>query len=160
MSAPLEPIARLFGVDDWLLDRIATEFTAEMWQQRLGEASHALWIVGHIAMCRRAILRKIGGEIEAEGWEKMFDMGTLPGDGDGAPEAKTLLDDFRAVGRRIAERLTAMLPEEAGKETGDDTYPNGSSDLGGYVHFMYWHEAHHIGQVSLIRRALGKPALF
>lgn len=152
-------LARRYAFGSGVLKGVTEGFEGDDWFHRAGEGNHAQWLVGHLAMARRTLVRTAGGDVcAAEAWEALFDMKARPtAESDAVPVAD-LLAAFHDAGERLASTLKALAPEKAA-ETLHHALPDGSDDVGGFAHFMHFHESYHLGQLGLLRRSLGKPGL-
>lgn len=120
------------------------------------------WILAHLAICTDFAAGLLGlPNVCPPGWHKQFGMGSKPAPGDAYPSRDELLSAL-VVGHERVEtaaraadpqklqapnpiaRLTAALPTKG--------------DL--LAHLMTTHAALHLGQLSVLRRQLGRPPLF
>jgi uncharacterized damage-inducible protein DinB len=154
----LESLAHGYRFNERLFIGALAGLAGDDWLRRAAEgASHAYWILGHIARTRRGLLRGLGVEVAEAPWEAAFARGTRPGSVLD-PEPEALQKDFLDSGRRIAVRLAAMSREEAAAPFGR-TLPDGSSTREGAAQFLLRHESYHLGQLGLLRRVCGKPGV-
>jgi len=155
--APLAALAKRFAFNDGFLGQLTDGFEPSDWLHRNGEANHAQWLVGHLASTRRWALRELGVSADEEPWEKHFgqDCSSTPQSDDIAPEM--LLEAFVKNGEALREHIAAMSSEAADAEFRN--FPDGSHTAGGAMHFLHFHESYHLGQIGLIRRAVGKAGL-
>ena len=157
MPAPLADLAPRFAFNAAFLKQLTADFDADGWQRIGGEGgSPAHWIVGHLAVARRGLLRKLGGETPEKPWEASFGRGSdAQNVSSDAPDPEALVADIESSGNGIAERLGALTPNEAAADFGRK-FPDGSTTIAGSAHFLYFHETYHLGQLGLIRRQAGK----
>jgi hypothetical protein len=137
--------------------------TPEDWcRQAVPGTNHALWFAGHMAMTDNFFLGMIapGQEKQYEGWDKYFGMGSKPtNDPDDYPPVAEVLDTMR-------ERRTALLKALKGRSDAELAGPPAGGandfipDLAAVYEVTNWHEALHLGQVTVVRRALGRKPLF
>ena len=105
----LEALTLRFRFNEKVLDRALDGFAGEDWVRRLvEEGSHALWILGHIAASRRALLRGIGREMPALAWEAQFSRGSRPAEASDPSLPPVLLEDFRQSGAILTEHLASL----------------------------------------------------
>ena len=158
MTAYWNVLGDRFFFNRQTLMRIVEVFEPDDWAKRPVAAggNDAHWILGHLVLSRRYLLRKLGEELPKDPWEEGFNMGAKPAGTEGYPPPGALLEDFHALGKRLSERLGAMTPEEA-REPWGSSFPDGSDTLAGGALFLHFHETYHLGQLGLIRRLLGKP---
>ncbi|MBI1374898.1 MAG: DUF664 domain-containing protein [Phycisphaera sp.] len=158
MSHTMTEAARLFQFNTKALHARVNDLTPAEWRQQVADSSNALWVVGHVAIYRRTILRNIGLDLPTADWEAAFAKGTKPTNLPDKIGSKHLLDDLAATSERLGEALPGLTDEQLAGPF-PRTLPDGSNTLGGAVLFLLWHETYHIGQLGLIRKILGKPTL-
>ena len=136
-------------------------FEAADWARPASEAggNTAHWIVGHLAVARRSVLRRLGEEIPEDAWEKAFEIQSSPDGTDDYPAPDVLLEDLRESGKKLSAVLAEMSPEKAAEEWGKP-FPDGGTTLADGAQFMHFHESYHLGQLGLLRRITGKKGLF
>jgi len=157
-EAPLEHHAPYYQMNTVLLQRFTSGFTEADWTYTPGPCNHAFWLVGHLALCRRAIRRALGDAVAEADWENQFQRG---GQCDIAPDRlppADLVQDFIESGEAILKQLPHVTAEQAGRETGRE-FPTGDSTLAGLVRFMHFHESYHLGQIALLARLRGKDTI-
>lgn len=157
MNAPLAPLAARYLFNHRMLAVVVADFKPEDWRfapERGGNSPH--WLLGHVVASRRGFLRAIGEPLEKEAWEKSFDRGAKPGDTTGWPEPEALKKEFESLGVRLARSLRGMDAAEAAKPF-PVAMPDGSKDREGALHFGYFHETYHLGQLGYLRRLRGLP---
>ena len=155
----LPSLAARFRFNEQALEKATGDFTDDDWLYRInGTSSHALWLLGHLAVSRRALLRGSGKERPPAPWEAAFTKGSRPMDGKDGPSPQALKADLVASGELLEAHLGSLTPEQAAAPY-SRTMPDGSSTIDGAAHFLHWHETYHIGQLGLLRRACGKPGL-
>ena len=137
----------------------------EMMFQPKPEVNHALWLLGHVATSENGlILRWCAGESALpEEYVKLFFMGTSP-DPDPAvyPAKEEILKVLADVHTRAVEVVRDLSAEEL------DERPIGYDEMRGGARELFWskgaciwhhamHEASHAGQITILRRLMGKP---
>ena len=160
MTYPTQSLLELVRFQDNALEKVTAEFKSPDWLHRITpDTSHAYWLLGHLAYCRRIMARKLGGTISEESWEKSFGRGSQPSDKLEPIDILPLRQRFLDAGRVIIARLQPMTAADLAVESGR-VWPQGDSRLEGMILFMlHMHEPYHIGQIALIGRTLGKPGL-
>jgi uncharacterized damage-inducible protein DinB len=134
--------------------RLIGNMTDEDMLLSTGESNTIGWILGHINYYRGEIARKMKKDCELKEIEKTFERG--------APKNKELkinltetLNDFSARGDLIASAIEELSGEQL-KQQLDIELPGGDNSVETYLAFLSWHETFHIGQIDLIKAALGK----
>ena len=129
----------------------------EDWYARpAGVPNTAIWTLGHLAYHRSLFLELLTGEKTCpETWREWFDMGCTPlPDPHGYPDVDTCREHLK----RLFEKIEAYL--EGATEQGlaeplhrASRFLANKSDV---LAHMVAHEAHHTGNLALLRRLLGK----
>lgn len=145
-------------------EKILSAFdTPEDWcRQVVPGTNHALWFAGHMATCDNYFISRIapGKEKEFEGWDKLFGMGSQPtSDPDDYPPVAEIVDTMR-------ERRSLLVDLIKGRTDAEIAGPPsaGATDFLPTVASIYemtsWHEALHLGQITVVRRSLGHNPVF
>ena len=74
------------------------------------------------------------------------------------PEATALRPAWAAVSERLAERLSELGPDDFARPVAR-SFPIADPTLAGALSFLLSHEAYHLGQMALLRRAFGLAAM-
>ena len=162
-AAPQEAIAYSLRSSKLMFHRYLDDLKAEEFQHRpcLG-ANNAGWIVGHLTCIDRAQLEKLGAtplpELPA-GFQDRFATtkaaatGTNADFGDPA-ELIRHFDEHRDLLIRTVEKLPGDVLQSPPPWNSPLFADRGESLL-----FVGVHTAMHLGQLSIIRRSLGRPPL-
>ncbi|MEM8711308.1 MAG: DinB family protein [Planctomycetota bacterium] len=154
MTQPLEALGKRFSFNSRLLALATEGFEDQHWSFRPETGGNsALWILGHVASARRGMLRMIGETVEEDEWEKGFRRGAQPEDASYLPAAD-FVREFHSTGEALAAGLAA-LSEEVANSPSPREFPDGSKTIGDALHFLYFHETYHLGQIGLLRRLAG-----
>ena len=123
------------------------------------KANCAAWIVGHLALSDRSVLKRLGAPLPElpEGFEKRFSRDEGCPQADEFGDLSRLVDVFDEHRGRLVAAVRAA-PAEALDRPMDKPHPMFRT-VGEMVTFMALHTTMHAGQVSTIRRSLGRPPL-
>jgi len=108
------------------------------------------WELGHIAIHRHLLARKLGFEEPEPSWKHAFDFGSKPGE----PLPLTcdeLIAEIERITPEIVSRLSNLSAEE--REKKDER----GKTLGENIAFFFWHDGYHFGRLGYIRARLGYP---
>ncbi len=139
----------------------AFESPDEWCRQVVPGTNHALWFAGHMAMTDNYFIGRVapGSEKQLEGWDKLFGMGSNPTNHpNDYPPVTEVLDTMRERRRTLVE----LLKGRSDAELAGPPAAGASSflpDLASVYEMTPWHEAMHLGQVTVVRRALGNRPL-
>lgn len=109
------------------------------------------WVLGHIAETRNLVLQQLGKPpLLSEAHAKRYGYGSAPvcSDGDDILRLETLLALLEQSQKAINEALEHISSEELNKKV--DSFL-GTTTLGQFLFFLYYHETYHLGQTELLR---------
>lgn len=137
--------------------------TPEEWTHQLAPGTnHALWFVGHMAASDNYFIGLVDPKRakSMEQLDALFGTGSRPsGNPDDYPPAAEVLDAMHERRATWVELLQGLSDKQLGKPLPEDT-PDFLTDVGSLFELTINHEWLHLGQVTLIRRALGHEPLF
>jgi len=144
-------LSRMYGINQHALHvNVKGVTNEEAWfQPPSGNCMN--WVVGHIVASRNGVLAALGEQPiwpkeEAKTYARHSAPITAPGTGKPLDQ---MLGDFDRAQERIQAALGRLTEADLAKPFGDD------DTVGGWLHFLQFHEAYHIGQVALLRRIVG-----
>ncbi len=142
-----------------ILRRQAAEFDMQESLIRPYAGGHSVhWLLGHIVSARYFPLRLVGQEpIWDEETRARFRNGSRPAAaaGPGVVHIDELRRLFESTQERLIMGLGATTSEQLGEPSG--YHENTVADSLLYFHF---HEAYHVGQMTIIAELLGKQAMY
>jgi len=110
---------------------------------------HLNWVIGHLGLSRDQLAQRLGGDrqIGADA-EKRYDFGSQPSSAEAAEPlgelVKRLDESYAFLKGKLAELTAERLSAAENARTTAQR-----------VDFTLWHEAYHVGQLVLYRRAAG-----
>ncbi|MBC7234443.1 MAG: DinB family protein [Chloroflexi bacterium] len=113
------------------------------------------WVLGHILENRNLVLQRLGRpSILSEAQAKRYGYGSEPvcADGEDIIPLETMLQLLEQSQGGIAEALERITPEELAQKVESFL---GSTTLGQFLFFLYFHETYHLGQTELLRQLAG-----
>lgn len=113
------------------------------------------WVLGHIAVNRNQVLQALGQPpILSEAHAKRYGYGSEPvcADGDDILKLETLMAILEQSQKAIEAALGRITPQELAKEVKSFL---GSTTLGYFLFFLYYHETYHLGQTEILRQLAG-----
>lgn len=161
MPTPNDYLVHSLSASRALVNRFIEDLTpADYLHRPCAGGNCAAWIVGHLVMSERGILGRIG-VIDLpplpEGFEKRFARDEAAPKSAEYGDVTVLGPLFNRHRELLIERVKGMAAEAL-----DAALPKPHpmfSTVGEMVNFMGTHVAMHAGQLSTIRRTLGRPAL-
>jgi hypothetical protein len=122
-----------------------------------GVTNHAAYLGLHLVDARCFVVRLLGGTC-AHGFEALTEGARGPED----IETYPTLQEIGSAWDRVSDVLMAHLRDadsEALDEAPPFRFPVDDETVLGAVTFLAHHEAYHLGQLGLIRKALGMPPI-
>jgi uncharacterized damage-inducible protein DinB len=158
MDPRVQPLAAILGLNTRLLINCIDGLTDDAARQRHGEGvNSATFIAAHLADSRFFMLETLGGSREnplsayldtANSIDEITDWPTLD----------TIRDAWNAVSADIDRTLHGMTGEDL--DTAVDTrFPGVERTRLGALTFLVQHDSYHIGQLALLRKPAGLPAM-
>ncbi|MDX1418394.1 MAG: DinB family protein [Rubricoccaceae bacterium] len=122
--------------------------------RRLAAANDARWIAAHLAQSRAGLAAMLGAPID----HPLQAFADAVPDDTPTPDAETIRRVFAEASHAVYRGLQHASDQDlAGPPP--FTIPMRAQTLLAAVDFLVSHEAYHIGQLGLLRRALGYPAM-
>ena len=160
MRTPNDVLVHNLTATHLMVQRFTGDLQPEEYLHRPAEkANCAAWTVGHLALSDRHVLKLLGVELPPlpEGFDKRFSREEgCPQAGDFG-DAATIRSVFEAHRTRLIDAVARATPDQFAKPL-EKPHPMFKT-LGEYVSFMSAHTAMHVGQITIIRRSLGRPPL-
>ena len=157
MNPRLVSVSQILKVDDWLFTKGLEGLGADELDTRLeGRANSIRWIIGHLTGARY-LMAQLAGSDEVFRHAGHFERGADHGDVATLPEAAEIVADWQQISAILHERV-ANLDDAALDRESDQKFPAGDNSILGGLSFLCLHESYHLGQLGLIRVALGHPA--
>lgn len=157
MEARLAPLYDIFKLNSRLFLNCLDGMNDDQASWRAGDGlSSAAFIAMHLVDTRHGLAAKLGLELdnpfaEIKGRKSVVEMRNVPGL-DGTREA------WKAVTGELRQRFAQLTEADLGKDSGTKLGIDDKSMLG-YIGFLMQHDSYHIGQLGLLRRQLGLPAM-
>lgn len=159
MSYESESLSHRFEFNTKILGSLTQDFTDDDFHFMSANGGNpCIWILGHIVLYRRVMIRRLGETIGESSWEEFFYRNTKAEQLDRYPSANELLTVFQKNLQPLQTRLT-NLSDEGAKSDWGRKFPDGSETVLGGLNFLHFHESYHLGQIGYLRRLLGKPGL-
>jgi len=161
MSTANDILANTLAASKAMLNRLCNDLTpADYLHRPCPAANCAAWIVGHLVLTERMSLTRVGvKEMPAipEGFEARFSREPQAPKAADFGDVSILLPLFNQHRDKLIEAVK-NLPTEIIDKPLDKPHPFFST-VGEAVNFMGIHTSMHSGQISMIRRTLGRAPL-
>jgi uncharacterized damage-inducible protein DinB len=120
--------------------------------------NHMKWIAGHILNTRLGSFSKMTGNQPDESYVALFGRGVALDPNASYPPIEELKSKWNEVSSSIATGLL-KVPEDILSSPATVKTPVDDETVRGLFAFLVSHEAYHIGQLSILRKLAGKPAM-
>lgn len=158
MLEVLRPIAMQLELNGRLFLNAIGDMPRDVWMTRLGERSnHPAFLALHLLDARCFILGLLGVPV-SHGFEEVGKDATRLEDIPDFPGPAEILAAWQRVGEGLPSALERVEIERLEGAAPHD-FPVVDSSVLGAVAFLAQHEAYHLGQLGLIRRARGMAPL-
>ena len=158
MDPRLAPLAEIFRLNTRLLHNCLDGLTEAQARARpVADANSAAFVAAHVADSRFAIAAWLGVSLAnplsaalagARGIDEVREL----------PALAEILAAWDAASRTIEARLAALTPAELDAPA-PQRFPAGGPTLLGALAFLAQHDSYHVGQLALLRKAAGLPAM-
>ena len=136
--------------------------TPEEWTHRVHDrANHPLWFAGHVGSVDDFLMTAVAPERNSvpDGYREKFGMGSRPtSDPADYPPVEEVLAFWRGRRTALLEVLAGLTEEDLPKPCPEGV-PEIMTDVASLFEAAVWHEAVHLGQVTVARRHLGHPPM-
>lgn len=160
MLDAIRPIALQLEVAGGQLETALEDIGDDAWERRLGEAptNHAAFIALHMLDARCFLIRALGADVR-HGFEALTEGARRLEDIAEYPSAAEILEAWQRVSEKLAPALEAMTAEDLAG-TSPHRFPIDDETMLGLLAFLAQHEAYHMGQLGILRRAHGRTGLY
>jgi len=153
----------------WLATQAVEGLSREemMFQPKEG-LNHATWLLGHIVESENGLILSFckGENLLPKGWHETFGIGSTPkADASDYPTKDEILGHMEKVHAAAVEYVKSLSPEDLDRRPpGIDHLPERAQELFSTVGKCIWghvtHASSHAGQITMLRRLLGKQPRF
>lgn len=143
---------------NWLLNALETTSDEESNQLLRNNLNSVKWIAGHVTDARMTLLSILSGSPVNADYKKLFGKGTPTVSDHPYPELNTILTAWKTVSEALITALKS-LPDERLLEKPPFQTSIPDETLSGLIAYFAIHESFHIGQLSILRKLMEKPAM-
>lgn len=158
MMNALQPLRTQLFLHDRLFLNCLDGMTDEAAQRRITpQTNNAMFVALHLVDARVYLARELGSALEhpfGADFERVRNIDEMPY----WPALEAVKGAWRKVSLALHPLLEGLTEAELATETGAK-FPVDDRSLLGTLAFLVHHEAYHIGQLSLLRKAAGLPAM-
>lgn len=158
MLPSLISIAHGCSLNAWAFGRCVDDFSAADWLVHDSHGHSARWIAGHIAVHRHQALGLMGLSLSRLDWADSFRRGSSP---DGVPswlDGGIIRAAFFDAHQAMTSAWEGLTNTQVNHPLGRALPDGGDTVLAG-LRFLTWHESYHVGQLGMLRRIAGRPAI-
>ena len=158
MNAAAKPVLEVLRLNTALFEKGLSGLEPADAERRVVLGSNPIiWIAGHLAWARFGMSSMLGEPLPSP-WGSVFAKGAKPDESPTLPSPEDVLSRWREVSRQLDERLSKATPEQLGAAA-PRPFPIGDKSVLGALTFLTYHEGYHLGQMAMIRKALGLSRL-
>jgi hypothetical protein len=163
-SLAIQPIAKQFTLHSKLFNNVLEGIEDKKGSERLNDhVNHIQWIAGHLTNSRYRLGSMLGLDFVFPYMEFYTDL-TAPPPFNRAidsrlhyPPLNEIKKSWNDLAATLVDQLSGLGSEQLAAEM-PNAVPTGKTMLD-FISFISSHESYHIGQMSIIRKYLGLPAM-
>ena len=140
-----------------LFNNVLDGFADSETQNRANDqVNHLKWLAGHLTSTRFGFkdLAQLG---EADPYGDLFGHGKALDPAGDYPDIASIKANWNRISEKISAAFGQLSPEIL--EADALKVPIGNGKMGEFLDFLMHHEAYHLGQMGLLRKYLGQPAM-
>ena len=157
MHPALGPLAAILSLNQRLLLNSLDAMSDNDARVRAGDGNSAAFLAVHLVDARVYLLRNLGGDMPHPFGDRLQAVKTID-DMTWYPSLEEIRAAWESVSARLDARLSELTADDLAKAS-PARFPIADSTLVGMIAFLTQHDSCHIGQVSLLRRVAGLPAM-
>ena len=142
----------------WFLNSLINISEEESNKQIAENLNPIKWVAGHILNTRMSLLTILSGKAQDTNYSKHFGKGSSNKLDVSFPTLEEIKLKWNSISTELTECLVGLTEEKLSSPPPfQSSIPNNT--LQGLIAYMVIHEAQHIGQLSILRKLLGKEAM-
>jgi uncharacterized damage-inducible protein DinB len=158
MERSLAAVSEIFNLNTrLLLNCIVGVSDAHAAERMLPGTNSMAFVVAHVIDARHFVAKLLGKPTDNPLAAALDDVKRIE-DVTVLPPLIELREMWFAVGKHLEDCLTAASADLPARPS-PQTFPVGDDSLLGGIAFLAQHESYHIGQLALLRKALGYPPM-
>lgn len=142
----------------WFVNALAGISEDEANKQLADNLNPIKWVAGHVLNTRMSVVSILSGRPQDPNYSKYFGKGTSNKIDPSSPTIDEIVLKWSSVSLELAECLNGLTEEKLISPPPFQTAILNNT-LQGLIAYMVIHESHHIGQLSILRKLLGKNAM-
>jgi hypothetical protein len=158
MDALVSQSFQLYSITTGLVEKAVRDFSDDEAMQRVeGNCNCMLWLFAHLTAVRCSLAGMLGVHKDV-GWQQYFRKGSK---GDDFAKYPTM-GEVRQVWQEITPVLVQALENASDEQLSAPAprdFPVADKSVRGAILFLAFHESYHVGQMSYLRKCLGKDGL-
>jgi len=152
LSKTATPITGLFQMQTAFFNKSIDGITLDDATKRINEnINHIAWLTGHVISCRYMLCGMLGLQV-SEPYPELFGNLKAIQDDKTYPSLLEMATVLPEITDQLITKLNSMTEEDFQK----DAFGGKLIDI---VLFFTYHEAYHIGQIGILRKAFGYDAI-
>jgi len=149
---------QLYGIGTALVERAVREFSDDEAVRRIeGNSNCMLWLFAHLTAVRCSLAEMLGVHKDVA-WREYFRKGSKGDDFEKYPTMAEVREVWQEITPLFVQALEGASDEQLSAPAPRD-FPIPDKSIRGAILFLAFHEAYHVGQMSYLRKCLGKDGL-
>lgn len=142
----------------WFLNALADISEDESNKQLADNLNSIKWIAGHALNTRMSLLSILTGKPQDSNYSRFFGKGSSNKIDSSFPPIEEIKLKWSSVSAELTDYISSLSEDKLSSPPPFQTaIPDNT--LQGLIAYMVIHESHHIGQLSVLRKLMGKGAM-
>jgi len=154
----MRPVYEQLTLNTDLLPNCIADLSEEDWARRPTDSTNSIaFLAAHLADARYFLAGLIGAPKDnpLTAFENVNSIDKIEGP---LPSIEELLGIWKEISTHLAGSLEKMKGDELGPES-EIPFPINDRTVRGCVTFLLHHDTYHIGQIAILRKQFGYPAM-
>jgi uncharacterized damage-inducible protein DinB len=159
MSSSAAALKTQFDLQTRLFNNVLSGISDEDSNDRPSDSANNMkWVAGHLLNTRASLLTQLTGGTPDASYAGQFGRGVSFDPNATYPPIEEIAAKWKETAAAISNGL-AHLPEEVLDSKAPTQGPVADESFRGLLAFLISHESYHIGQLSILRKMVGKDAM-
>ena len=149
---------QLYGITTALVERAVRDISDQEAAQRVeGNSNCMLWLFAHLTAVRCSLAGMLGVQKNVP-WRQYFGKGAKGDEFSKYPTMAEVRQVWQEITPLLVDALETARDEQLSAPAPRD-FPIPDKSIRGAILFLAFHESYHVGQMSYLRKCLGKDGL-
>ena len=154
MEQAKQVIIETFNTNNFLINKALTGLSDEHFSSNPNDNTNPIhFLLGHLTLYRFQACKLLGNEMTYK-FADLYKPGNKIQERSKYPSSDEIKSEWNAITEKLKPLLENASSEQLSSEI-PNKYPIGQQNVLGALQFLMFHEAYHLGQISLVRKFHG-----